>query len=192
MDVGDGEDFGRGIDDDRYVVPLGGFRNNFRAERPFVAWSGQDIDQRGAFVEGLFQLVRIVDLNDRYTKHANGVIVDVARIFRDDDFVFQPRKIGHALHALGIRARNTSRGEMRQGGAAAGSDNAPGSFGQLGKLLADAGHQLVHLDIAARGLVHGLFHFRKRLRARNDREGAARIDHGLYADRSIDLGGLSG
>ena len=58
----------------------------------------------------------------------------------------------------------------------------------LGQALADAIHQLVHVDEAARGLVHGALDFGKRLRAGDDGERAAGVDDGPHADGAIHIG----
>ena len=79
-------------------------------------------------------------------------------------------------------------GAMRNGGAAAGGDDAPLGAGQLGQALADAFHQLVHVDEAARGQVHGALHFGKGLRAGDDGERAAGVDDGPHADGAVHIG----
>ena len=61
------------------------------AERPIVARPGQNIDHRRAFVEGRFELGRVVHFDDLYAHHADGVIIDIARVFRNDDFVLEAR-----------------------------------------------------------------------------------------------------
>src|SRR5436305_7485124 len=77
---------------------------------------------------------------------------------------------------------------MGDGRAAAGGHNSPLGAGDLCQALADSVHQLIHVDEAARSLVHGALHFWKRLRTGNDGEGAARINHGPNADGAVHVG----
>ena len=123
-----------------------------------------------------------------HAQHADGVVVDVVRVGGNDGFVLQSGEVGQPLHALRIAAGDGRRGEVRDRGAAAGGDDAPLGAGDFGQALADAVHQLVHVDEAARGLIHGALDFGQRLRAGDDRERAAGVDDAA-ARRSIDRAG---
>ncbi len=49
--------------------------------------------------------------------------------------------------------------------------------------------KLIEMHVLARRRVHRRAHFRQHQRSADDRERAARVDDGLHADRSIDVGG---
>ena len=183
-----GEDFGRGIHQHGDVPAAGSLGHHARSQRSVVARSAEDVAQGGAFVEGRFEFGLVVDDDQFDAQHADGVIVDVVRVGRKDGFALQAGKVRETLHALRIAAGDGGGGEMRNGGAAARGDDAPLGAGQLGEALADAIHQLVHVDETARGLVHGALDFGKRLRAGDDGERAAGVDDGPYADGAIHIG----
>src|SRR5690348_14950508 len=57
VNVGNGQDLGRRVHDDGYVMTLGDLGDNPSSKRPIVAWSAQDINHSGAFIESVIQFV---------------------------------------------------------------------------------------------------------------------------------------
>ena len=114
------------------------------------------------------------------------MVVNIAGIFRHDNFVLEPLQVGQALHPFGIRASNAcSRGVGNCSGTPRG-DNSPFRFSDLRQALANTFHQLVHLDVVPGSLFHSLLHFRKALRAGDDGEGALAIYDRADADGFVD------
>ncbi len=112
VDVGDGEDFGGGIDEHGHVVLFCDGGDGGCAEGAIVFGAGEDVDQGSAAVDGGFELGDIADLDDFDAEHADAVIVLVAGVGGDDDFVAEAGEIGEALHALWIEAGDGGGGEV--------------------------------------------------------------------------------
>ena len=184
----DGEDFGRGIHQHGDVSAAGRLGNHLSAQRPVVARSGQNVAHGRTLVEGGFEFGLILHDDEFDAQHADGVIVDLVRVGWNDGFVLQSGKVGEALHAFRIAAGDGGGGEVSNRGAATGGHDSPLGAGDLGQALADAIHQLVHVDEAARRLVHGALDFGKSLRSGDDRERPACIDHGAHTDGAIHVG----
>ena len=122
-----------------------------------------------------------------HARHADGVIVDVARLARHHHFVLQPVQLRQALHFLGIGAGDAGGCGMGQRRSATGGDDAPFRLRNLRQPPSDAIHQLVHLDVVPRSLIHRLLHFRQGLRPADDGERPLAVYHRLHADPLVDV-----
>jgi hypothetical protein len=105
---------------------------------------------------------------------------------RDDDLVFcEAGQVRDAHVEIGI-ATGDARGRcMRQRRRTPRCDEPPLSAGQRRQSRADGLGQLVEMHVLACGGIHGRAHFGQHQRSADDREGAAGVDDGLDAYRSI-------
>ncbi len=188
VDVGDGENFGGGINEDWDVVFLRDGGDSGCAEGAVVFGAGEDVDHGRAAVDGGLELSDVADLDDLDAKHADAVIVLIAGVGGDDDFVAEAGKIGEALHALRVEAGNGGGGEVGEAGAAAVGDDGPGGLGDFGDAAASTFHEFVEVDVMAGGFGHCLLYFWKGLRAGDDGEGAPGVDDGADTDGFIEGG----
>ena len=77
---------------------------------------------------------------------------------------------------------------MGDSGGASGGDDAPLGAAQFGQALADAVHQLVHVDERAGSLIHGPLHLGQGGRAGDDGVSAAGVDERADADGAVHIG----
>ena len=107
-----GQHLGRRIHHQRDVAAPRRLGDHARAERTLVARTGQDVAHGGTLVEGRFQLGLVLHDDQFHAQHADGVIVDIVRVGRNDDFALQAGEVGQLLHALRIAAGDGGGGEV--------------------------------------------------------------------------------
>ena len=152
---------------------------DLRAQWTIVARPGQDVDHRRAFAERLFEIARLMHFDDLHAQHADGMIVNIARISRDDDFVLQSSRDREAAASVpDWRRRCTRRCMCVMRGAHPAVTMPQSAPVSSASRLPDAIHQFVHVHVAAGGFLHRVLHFRQRLRAADDRERAAALIRG--------------
>ena len=177
VDVGHLQFFRRRVHQDGHLRGARNAAGVFDAQRPlFGSRTTHDENHRRLRPQCRCELLLRIDVYDPGTSHARRVVIDVAGITRHDHFAFQPDQVREPLHLFRIGSGNAGGRGMRNRGRTASRDNAPLGLGQFGNPRADRIHQFVHIDEVARGFGHGLLHRRQRLRAGQNREGAARVD----------------
>ena len=189
VDVRHRQDLRRRVDEHRHALPIGQLGDRPRAERPLVGFgTREDVDHRRARTECRVELLAGADFDDAHADGTDRSVVHVARVLRDDHFVFRkPGQIGNAHVPIGIPAGDARRRRVRQRRRAARRHHAPFRFRQLGEAGADPRHQLVEVDVVLRRGVDRRAHFRQHERAADDGEGAARVDERPHADGLIDV-----
>jgi hypothetical protein len=111
-----------------------------------VARPGEDVDHRGLRPDRQLQRFGAVDFDNLHPDRADGGVVDVARMRRDDHLVFrEPFEVGDANVQIGIAAGHARRRRVRHGRCTARADHAPLGPGQLAESLPDRGHDLVEM-----------------------------------------------
>ena len=190
VDVRNGQDLRRRVDEHRHVVRLGDVADHLGRERPaVVSRPGEDVDHRRLRADRELQRLGRIDLDDLHAHGADGGVVDVARVRRDDDLVFRETlEVRQAHVQIGIAAGDAGRRRVRHRGGAAGAHHAPLGAGELGQPLADGLHHLVQVGML---LVRGALrrpHLRQLDRSADDRQGAAAVDQRADADRLVDVG----
>ncbi len=189
VNVRNREDLRRGIDQHRNVVLLRDRRDRLGAHRPgLVALAGEDVNHRGPRADRELELFRRLDLDDLHAHGADGRVVDVARVPRDDDLILlEALEIRDADVEIGIAAGHAGGRRVRHRRRAAGADHAPLGAGELREALADGGDDLVELRVLLVG---------ERLRrpdlgqldvAAEHGQRAAAVDERPYADGLVDV-----
>ena len=88
--VGNRQNLCRGVDHDRHTLRLGDRRNGFHVERAVVrVRAGKNVDHRGPWPERGLELGERRYFDDAHADGAKGRVVHVARMRRDDSFVFR-------------------------------------------------------------------------------------------------------
>ena len=189
MDVGDGEDLGGGVDQDRHLLLARHGGDRLGAERAGIrVRAGEDVDHRRPRAECRLELFGRAHFDDAHADGADGRVVDVARMPRDDDFVFrEPAQVRNPHVEIGIAARDAGGGRVGQARRTAGRDHAPFRLRQFREPRADRRHQLVEVHVLLRGRVDGRADLRQHERAADDGERAARVDQRAHADRLVDV-----
>ena len=190
VDVGHGQDLGRGVDEHRHVPGLGHGGDGLRVEGALVGFgAGQDVHERGLRAEGRVQLRGCRHLDDPDADRAQRRVVDVARVLGDDDLVSgEAGQVGDADVQIGVAARDARRRRVRERGGAADGDQAPFGLGQLRQTGADGLGQLVQVHVVLGGRGHGLPHLGQHRRSTEDRVRAPCVDEGPHPDRLVDVG----
>ncbi len=144
--VRNGQDFGGRIDKHRDVPLLGHLGDRLGSQRTFIAGTAENVDHRRTLGKRGFQLRPLFYFDDLDAHHANRMVVNIARIRRDDYFILQPGQVRKLLHPLRVESGDTGGGEVGDGRATARGYNSPWRLGQISQPLADAIHQLVHMN----------------------------------------------
>ena len=186
--IGNAETLGGGVDEHRHLVLPGDVGHLLQSERPGILRAAEHHDHGGAGVDGGVQPVFAFHLDNLRSQHADGVVVNVARIARGDDLVPETGEIGETVDLFGVAAGNGRRSGVRQGGGAATGHDPGLGPGELRQSLADPFHQLVDMHEVFRGFQHGGLDFRWRERSAENGEGALAVDEGPHADRLIEIG----
>ena len=142
------------------------FADVFGAHRAaFGARRGHDHDQGGRGLIERFELLGRLNFDNVDARHANGVIVHIARVLRNDDFIFHAVKFRHALHLLGIAPAMQADVAWVSAAAQPAVTMPQSALVSSASRWLPAVHQLVQMDVMARGFVHRVLHFGQRLRA---------------------------
>ena len=110
-------------------------------------------------------------------RHAVAPAVRVAQALQGDDLV-PPVRLGEAGGALHVALGQAGGGAQHQCREAPGRDVRPLHAQGLGQVVAGAVEQLLHLDVAAVGVVHHPADVLRRRRAAPESGIAASIDYG--------------
>ena len=188
VDVGHGEDFGGGVDKDRDVALLGHVADHLGGKRAALGiGSSENVDHGGARTEGRVKFLDGAGFDDTRADRADGGIVDVARMARDDDFVLgKAGEIGQADVEVGVAAGDASGSGVRDGGGAAAGHHAELGLGEFSEARANAGHHLIDVYVMLSGLSHRRANLGQHGAAADDGEGAAGVDERLDSDGFVE------
>lgn len=187
MDVGNGEDFGGRVDEDRYAVRADGLRDGRRVEVALVdARVGHDVDECGLRAERFAQLLRPFDFHDFESGRTDRVLVHVAGMRGDDGLdLREAGHVGHPYVQVRIAARGARGGRVSEGRGAAGCDQPVFGAGEFGEPGADGFGEFVELYVVPGCRVHGLAYRRQHQGAAEHGVSTAPIDDGPYADGPV-------
>ena len=187
--VRNGQDLRRSIDEHRNTFLIGQLCDRSRAERPLVGFgTRENVDHRRTWTERRVELLAGANLDDAHADGTDGGVIHVARVLRDDHFIFRKApQIGNAHVKIGISAGDARRRRMRQRRSAARRHHSPFRCRQFGQAGTDCRHQFIQVHMVLRRRVDRPAHLRQHERTTDDGEGAARVDERAHADGLIDL-----
>ena len=176
---------GGGVHQDGDAPGAAGLDHGWGGDLAEVRLVADDGDQGRALGEGRRQLAAGDHLHHPRPGQANGAVIVVAVGGLDDHLIGHPLSIGKAGHLLRVRPGHTGRGELGEGGGAAGGDIAPLGAGEFREAPADGGHQFVHHHVPIRRGGHGLGDGVERPGAGEHRVGAAAVDQRANAEGGV-------
>ena len=112
-----------------------------------------------------FNLRGRVHLDHLHAQHADGMVVDVARLPRHHHFVLQPVRLGSRCIFSGSAPAMQAAVACVSAAAQPAVTMPHSALRQLRQAPADGVHQLVEVNVGVGRLFHGLLHFGQRLRA---------------------------
>src|SRR5581483_7257464 len=137
----------------------------------FGIGTGKDVNHRNARPQRCLKLLGVRYFDNSNAHGSDGGIVLIARVRRDDDFIFrETAQIGNSDVQIRIASSNASGGRVGQAGGASRGNYSPLRAGQLRETLTDPIRELVELDVMlSGGLLRGC-DVRQLERATNDGE----------------------